>query len=103
MISADRLVERFAWISAAAIGALLARRPVRAGLSRGCILGVSRAIGWVDRYIVDGILNVLSAWTLTAGDRLRRIQTGHAQDYVYGIALGVLLLMVWMRLAAIAP
>ena len=51
----------------------------------------------MDRYFVDGILNVLSAWTLTAGDRLRRIQTGQAQDYLYGIALGVLLLMVWMR------
>ena len=33
----------------------------------------------------------------TAGDRLRRIQTGQAQDYVYGVALGVLVLMVWMR------
>jgi NADH-quinone oxidoreductase subunit L len=61
------------------------------------ILGLARMTGWVDRYIVDGILNVLSAWTLTLGDRLRRIQSGQAQDYVYGIALGVLLLMVWMR------
>src|SRR5580765_975042 len=61
------------------------------------ILELARIVGWVDRYIVDGILNVLSAWTLTLGDRLRRIQTGQAQDYVYGIALGVLLLMVWMR------
>ena len=50
---------------------------------------------------MDGILNVLSAWTLTAGDRLRRIQSGQAQDYVYGIALGVLLLMVWMQLARV--
>jgi NADH-quinone oxidoreductase subunit L len=61
------------------------------------ILGLARATGWVDRYIVDGIVNALSAWTLTLGDRLRRIQSGQAQDYVYGIALGVLLLMVWMR------
>jgi NADH-quinone oxidoreductase subunit L len=61
------------------------------------ILGLSRIVGWVDRYIVDGIVNVLSAWTLTVGDRLRRIQTGQAQDYIYGVALGVLLLMVWMR------
>jgi NADH-quinone oxidoreductase subunit L len=61
------------------------------------ILGVARVTGWVDRYIVDGVVNVLSAWTLTLGDRLRRIQSGQAQDYVYGIALGVLLLMVWMR------
>jgi NADH-quinone oxidoreductase subunit L len=66
-------------------------------LYRRGILELARIVGWVDRYIVDGILNVLSAWTLTAGDRLRRIQSGQAQDYVYGIALGVLLLMVWMR------
>jgi NADH-quinone oxidoreductase subunit L len=61
------------------------------------ILGLAGIVGWVDRYIVDGVLNVLSAWTLTAGDRLRRIQSGQAQDYVYGVALGVLILMVWMR------
>ena len=61
------------------------------------ILGLARVTGWADRYIVDGIVNVLSAWTLILGDRLRRIQSGQAQDYVYGIALGVLLLMVWMR------
>jgi NADH-quinone oxidoreductase subunit L len=64
---------------------------------RGGILGLAGIVGWVDRYIVDGILNVLSAWTLILGDRLRRIQSGQAQDYVYGVALGVLLLMVWMR------
>jgi hypothetical protein len=36
--------------------------------------------------------------TLRAGDTLRRIQTGQAQDYVYGVALGVLLLLVWAHL-----
>ncbi|HEX7785685.1 MAG TPA: hypothetical protein VF653_05650, partial [Methylomirabilota bacterium] len=64
---------------------------------RYAILGLARIVGWVDRYIVDGVLNALSAWTLTVGDRLRRIQTGQAQDYIYGVALGVLLLLVWMR------
>jgi NADH-quinone oxidoreductase subunit L len=58
------------------------------------LLALSRVIGWVDRYLVDGVLNVLSAWTLRAGDRLRRLQSGLPQDYVYGIALGALLLFV---------
>ena len=58
------------------------------------LLGFARLIGWIDRYLVDGMLNVLSAWTLRAGDRLRRLQTGRPQDYVYGVALGVLLLFV---------
>jgi NADH:ubiquinone oxidoreductase subunit 5 (subunit L)/multisubunit Na+/H+ antiporter MnhA subunit len=64
---------------------------------RGVLLGFSRAIGWLDRYIVDGVVNLLSAWTLEAGDRLRRIQSGQPQDYVYGVAFGLLLLIVWIQ------
>jgi NADH:ubiquinone oxidoreductase subunit 5 (subunit L)/multisubunit Na+/H+ antiporter MnhA subunit len=65
-----------------------------AGLYRWVLLALARLTGWVDRYLVDGVLNVLSAGTLRAGDRLRRLQTGQPQDYVYGIALGALLLFV---------
>src|SRR5688500_18482029 len=71
-----------------------------AGLYRVVLLGVSRAVGWVDRYLVDGVLNVLSAAALRAGDGLRRLQTGQPQDYVYGVAVGVLLLLVWAHLTA---
>jgi len=69
-----------------------------AGLYRGIILGFSRLIGWIDRYVVDGILNALTALTLRAGDTLRGIQSGRAQDYVYGVAFGVLLLFVCAQL-----
>jgi NADH-quinone oxidoreductase subunit L len=64
------------------------------GLYRVALLAFSRLVGWLDRYVVDGILNVLSAWTLRAGDRARRLQTGQPQDYVYGVAFGVLVLFV---------
>ena len=69
------------------------------GVYRGMLLGFSRVVGWVDRYVVDGVLNVVSAWTVTAGDDLRRMQTGRAQDYVYGVAIGVFALILWARLA----
>jgi NADH-quinone oxidoreductase subunit L len=69
-----------------------------AALYAGVLLGFSRLVGWVDRYVVDGVLNVLSAAALRAGDALRRVQTGQPQDYVYGVALGVLLLLVWAHL-----
>jgi NADH-quinone oxidoreductase subunit L len=65
-----------------------------AGVYRSALLGFSRLIGWIDRYLVDGVLNVLSAWTLRAGDRLRALQSGLPQDYVYGVALGTLVLFV---------
>jgi NADH-quinone oxidoreductase subunit L len=66
-------------------------------LYRGFILGFSRLIGWIDRYLVDGLLNVLSAWTLRGGDILRGLQTGRAQDYVYAVAFGILVLFVWAQ------
>src|SRR4030095_8030608 len=90
---------------AAALGPLdfMARRrygldALYAGLYRGIMLGFSRLIGWIDRYLVDGLLNVLSALTLRGGGRLRGIQSGRAQDYVYGVAFGLLFLIVWAQL-----
>jgi NADH-quinone oxidoreductase subunit L len=67
------------------------------GIYRAALLGFARLVGWVDRYLVDGVLNVASACSLRAGDTLRRLQTGQAQDYVYGVAFGVLLLFAWAQ------
>jgi NADH-quinone oxidoreductase subunit L len=85
---------------AAALGPIdfMARRgygidALYAGLYRGLLLGFSRLIGWIDRYLVDGLLNVCSALTLRGGDAARRLQTGQPQDYVYGVAVGVLVLL----------
>jgi len=96
LVSADRLAALFSPID------FMARRrygldALYLGLYRGFILGFSRLVGWLDRYVVDGVLNVLSAWTLTGGDLLRRMQSGHPQDYVYGVAFGTLLLFVWVQ------
>jgi NADH-quinone oxidoreductase subunit L len=61
---------------------------------RAVVLGLARVVAWTDRYLVDGVVNVASAWTLQAGAGLRRMQTGRAQDYLYGVVAGVLLLAV---------
>ena len=96
IVDAQKLSSTFAIIRDAAL-----RRfwldDLFTGIYRRVILGFSRIIGWIDRYIVDGIVNVLSAWTLEFGDRLRGIQSGLPQDYVYAIAIGVLLLVVWSQ------
>jgi len=63
------------------------------------LLTLSRMVGWLDRYLVDGVLNVVSAWTVSGGNVLRTVQTGRAQDYVYGVAVGLLILILWMRWA----
>ena len=95
-IDADRLSRPFALIRDAAQNRFYLDDAF-ALIYRWAFLGFSWLVGWVDRYVVDGVLNLLSAWTLDAGDRLRRIQSGQPQDYVYGVALGVLLLLVWFH------
>ena len=67
------------------------------GVVATAALAFSSLIGWIDRYLVDGVLNVVSAWTVTTGDEMRSVQTGRVQDYVYGLAVGLLLLLVWVR------
>ena len=67
------------------------------GVVAASTLGFSRLVGWLDRYLVDGVLNVVSAWTVTTGDEMRTIQSGRVQDYVYGLAVGLLLFLIWVR------
>jgi hypothetical protein len=43
---------------------------------------------------------VASAFTLRAGADLRQLQTGRAQDYLYGVTAGLLLVLVLWRLWA---
>jgi NADH-quinone oxidoreductase subunit L len=96
-INASRLAAMFGPIRSAALKKFWID-DIFEGLYGIVLLGFSRIIGWIDRYLVDGVLNVLSDWTLQAGDELRGIQTGKPQDYVYGVGAGVLVLILLMRL-----
>jgi NADH-quinone oxidoreductase subunit L len=97
-IAADSLASAFAPIRIAALRKFWLD-DVYEAIYRGVLLVFSRLVGWTDRYLVDGVLNVVSAWTLDAGDRLRRIQTGKVQDYVWAVGLGLLALMAWIGVA----
>jgi NADH-quinone oxidoreductase subunit L len=96
VISVDVLARIFAPIRRAAL-ARFWLDDLFEGVYRGVLLGLSVLVGWVDRYIVDGIVNLFSAWTLIWGDHLRRIQSGLPQDYVYGLAVGLLLILIWVQ------
>jgi len=58
---------------------------------RNILDGLSIVCGWFDRYIVDGLVNFIAYYTMRASQRLRRIQSGRAQDYLYGIIIAILL------------
>jgi NADH-quinone oxidoreductase subunit L len=94
-IDANRLAQAFGPIRQAALAGFWVDAVVL-GLYRHGLMAGARVIGWIDRYLVDGVLNVFSAWTVTAGDRLRRLQTGRVQDYVFSVAVGVLAIVIWI-------
>jgi NADH-quinone oxidoreductase subunit L len=54
-------------------------------LARGC----AWLSGTIDRHFVDGAVNFVAEGVLSAGDRLRTVQTGRIQNYVYGLLGGV--------------
>jgi len=65
---------------------------------RRLYLGGSAVIGWLDRYVLDGLVNALAWWTWQLGGRLRSLQSGRAQDALYALAAGVVLL-AWLALS----
>ncbi len=59
------------------------------------LLPVASVAAWVDRYVVDALVNALGAGVLVAGRRLRPVQTGNVRDYLLAVASAVVLLAIW--------
>jgi NADH-quinone oxidoreductase subunit L len=50
--------------------------------------------GLFDNYVVDALVNLTANATLAAGARLRRVQTGSINGYLYGILAAVMLILL---------
>lgn len=61
---------------------------------------VANGVMWFDVRIVDGIVNGIGTATQAAGERIRRIQTGHVQNYALGIAIGLVVMAILFILLA---
>ncbi|TVP63655.1 MAG: NAD(P)H-quinone oxidoreductase subunit F [Leptolyngbya sp. LCM1.Bin17] len=69
------------------------------------VLGVdllSRLTDWLDRYVVDGLVNAVGLASLFSGETLKYGNTGQLQFYVLTIALGVAALGVLMNWSALS-
>jgi NADH-quinone oxidoreductase subunit L len=61
---------------------------------RNILDGLSSLCGWFDRYIVDGFVNLIAYSAKLTSQRLRTIQTGRTQDYLYGIIIAIILFFI---------
>jgi NADH-quinone oxidoreductase subunit L len=59
-------------------------------------LTLSGALAWVDRYVVDGVINMLGYGALEAGRRARPLQTGFPPDYVLATVAGAVGIVAWV-------
>ncbi|MGA8006024.1 MAG: hypothetical protein WCA17_07985, partial [Burkholderiales bacterium] len=50
--------------------------------------------GAIDRYLVDGAVNLVAGSALSAGSILRRLQTGRIQTYLYGALVGAIAIVL---------
>jgi NADH-quinone oxidoreductase subunit L len=53
---------------------------------------IAAALWWIDRNVVDGIVNGIGALTRRTGTDLARVQTGRVQNYALGIAIGLIVM-----------
>ena len=66
---------------------------------------ISKTISWIDRYIVDGVVNLVGIVTVFGGQSLKYNVSGQTQFYALTILLGVALLGIllsWPLLARIS-
>jgi NADH-quinone oxidoreductase subunit L len=61
--------------------------------ARGGVL-VANALWWFDAKIIDGAVNGAGWVSATAGGWLRKVQTGHVENYGLGIAAGLVLVLL---------
>ncbi len=59
------------------------------------LYGLASIVSFVDRYVIDGVMNLFGWAGELAGNALRRTQTGLAQDYVLALFVGLLALVAW--------
>ncbi len=56
------------------------------------MLPIAAGVAFFDRYVVDGLMNFTGYATMEVGDRLRTLQSGNVQHYVYAVAVGMMAL-----------
>jgi NAD(P)H-quinone oxidoreductase subunit 5 len=69
-------------------------------LYRSSVVGsvdiVSRITDWIDRYVVDGLVNLVGLSSIFGGEALKYGNSGQTQFYVLTIAIGLVVTALWM-------
>jgi NAD(P)H-quinone oxidoreductase subunit 5 len=53
------------------------------------VVGLSQVSAWIDRYIIDGLVNLVGVASLSAGQGLKYSVSGQSQSYLLTIVVGI--------------
>jgi len=69
-------------------------------LYRSSVVGsvdvISRITDWLDRYVVDGLVNFVGISSIFGGEALKYGNSGQTQFYALTIAIGLVITAIWM-------
>ena len=57
---------------------------------------LSKTMDWLDRYVVDGLVNFTGLATLFGGSALKYNVSGQSQFYIFTIVMGMGLFLAWL-------
>jgi NAD(P)H-quinone oxidoreductase subunit 5 len=53
------------------------------------VVGLSKVSAWIDRYLIDGLVNLVGFASLSAGQGLKLTASGQSQSYLLTIVVGI--------------
>ncbi len=59
---------------------------------RRVMLALAGVLAWVDRYLIDGLMNWFGWAAIEGGGAARKFQTGRVGDYAWAVAVGAVVL-----------
>jgi NADH:ubiquinone oxidoreductase subunit 5 (subunit L)/multisubunit Na+/H+ antiporter MnhA subunit len=62
--------------------------------------GLARLTDWIDRRVIDGVVNAIASIAVGTSGRFRRVQTGFTQTYAAVVVAAVTVILVLLYLFA---
>jgi NADH-quinone oxidoreductase subunit L len=81
------LANAFAWFDATVVDGIV-------NLMGTLSLLVANIGGLIDKYLVDGAVNGVADLILAGGREIRKTQTGRVNNYVLGVVVGIVILVI---------
>jgi NADH-quinone oxidoreductase subunit L len=56
---------------------------------------LAHVTGWIDRFIIDGLVGLFAAFARWIGSFTRSFQAGKIQLYIFWSVLGIIIFLIW--------